>query len=122
MADISCSVSMRVEKGYLSSLTNVNGATATMGSDGMQSMTYALGTAAASISTASLSTVGMAFLRNLSGSTASTAQIGIQAGGSFVPFTTLRAGEPALFRMSDGVSYSAIGTPGTRLRVDITEG
>jgi hypothetical protein len=64
----------------------------------------------------------MAFLRNLSTATTSTAQVGITAGGSFAPLCTLRAGEPQIFRLASGQNYVAIGTPGTRLRVDITEG
>ena len=65
---------------------------------------------------------GLAFLQNLSTHTAQTASIGIDAGGSFVGFTTLRAGEPAIMRLTPGTNYRAIGTSGTRIRVDITEG
>jgi TRAP-type uncharacterized transport system fused permease subunit len=51
-----------------------------------------------------------------------TAAIGIAAGGSFVGFATLRAGEPAILRLSSGTTYQATGVAGARLRVDITEG
>lgn len=122
MADISYGVSIRVEKGNLSNQISVNGATASMSQVGMQSLTLTLTTSAVSISTASLSSVGLAFLRNLSTVASSTAQVGIEAGGSFVGFTTLRAGEPAVFRMSAGTDYRVVGVAGTRLRVDITEG
>lgn len=122
MADISYGVSVRVDKGYLSNQISVSGVTASMAQTGMQSLTYTLTTNAVNISTASLSSVGLAFLRNLSTATAATAQIGIDEGGSFVGFTTLRAGEPAVFRLTAGTNYQAIGTAGTRLRVDVTEG
>lgn len=122
MADISYSVSMRVDKGNLTNLISVGSVTADMSQVGMQSQTLTLSTNAVSISTANLSSVGMAFMRNLSTATASTCQIGIEAGGSFVALTTLRAGEPALFRLSTGVDYKAIGGSGARLRVDVTEG
>lgn len=122
MADINYSVSVKVEKGYLSNNVNVSGVTADMSLTGMRSDTYTLTTAASSISTANLGSVGLGFLRNLSTATASTVQIGIEAGGSFVSFATLRAGEPAVFRMSSGTSYQVKGTAGGRLRVDITEG
>jgi hypothetical protein len=122
MSDVNYSISLRVEKGYLSNQVSVSGVTASMAQTGMKSVTYTLTTNAASVSTAGLSAVGMAFLRNLSTATASTAQIGIDAGGSFVSLATLRAGEPAIFRMSSGSDYQAIGTAGTRLRVDIVEG
>lgn len=122
MADISYSLSIRVDKQNLSNTVQANGITANMANVGLQSMTLTLSTNAVSITTASLSAVGIAFVRNLSTSTTSTAQVGITAGGSFAPFTTLRAGEPQLFRLTTGVDYAATGTAGTRLRVDITEG
>jgi hypothetical protein len=122
MADISYSVAVKVEKGFLSNNINANGVTAAMTLTGLKSDTYTLSTNASSISTANLGTVGLGFLRNLSTATAATVQIGIEAGGSFVSFATLRAGEPAVMRLSTGTQYQVRGTAGGRLRVDITEG
>ena len=122
MADVTCTVSMKVNKGFLQADVNARGVTASMTSDAMISTTYALTTNATTLSTANLSSVGFGVFRNLSTATASTAQIGIDAGGSFVSLATLKAGEPALFRLSAGQQYQAVGTAGTRLRVDITEG
>lgn len=122
MPDITYSVSLRVDKDYLSNSVNVGGATADMSQAGMKSVTLTVSTAATSISTANLSSVGVAFVRNLSTSTSSTVTIGIDAGGSFVGFNTLRAGEPAIYRLTPGTEYSVIGTSGSRVRVDITEG
>jgi len=122
MPDISYNVALKLDKDYLNNSVSVVNVTATMSEVGMNSMTLALSTNPVSISTANLSSVGLAFLRNLSTATAATATIGISEGGSFVGFCTLRAGEPSIFRMSTGKDYQAIGTAGTRLRVDITEG
>ena len=122
MADIAYQIQVRVEKGFLSSALNSNQVTASMSLSGLKSDTYTLSTNAVSISTANLGTVGLGFLRNLATASSSTAQIGIEAGGSFVSFATLRAGEPALFRLSAGTTYQVRGTAGGRLRVDITEG
>ena len=122
MADVTCTVSMKVNKGFLQADVNARGVTAAMTSDSMISTTYALTTNATTLSTANLSSVGFGVFRNLSTATASTAQIGIAAGGSFVSLATLKAGEPALFRLSAGQQYQAVGRAGTRLRVDITEG
>lgn len=122
MSDINYSVSYRISKGYLGSTASADGVTATMSQTGMLSQALTLSTNAASIQTASLASVGMAFLRNLSTDTAHTVTLGIEAGGSFVGLTTLRAGEAAMFRMSTGTDYKAIGVSGSRLRVDITEG
>jgi hypothetical protein len=122
MPDISYNVSMKLDKDFLNNSVSVVNVTATMSQVGMNSVTLALSTNPVSISTANLTSVGLAFLRNLSTATASTAAIGIDAGGSFIGFCTLRAGEPALFRLGSGTNYQAIGAAGTRLRVDITEG
>lgn len=122
MADITYSVTVKVDKDFLSNTNNTPGVTATMALVGLKTDTYTLSTNASSISTANLGSVGLGFLRNLSTATASTVQIGIEAGGSFVSFATLRAGEPAVFRLSSGTTYQARGTTGSRLRVDITEG
>lgn len=122
MADITYSVSYRLDKDNLNNVVNVANVTAAMSQVGMSSITLTLTTNAVSISTANLSSVGLAFLRNLSTATASTVTIGIEAGGSFVGFASLRAGEPAICRLAPGTTYSAIGGPNSRLRVDITEG
>jgi hypothetical protein len=122
MSDISYGVNITVNKGFLDNRIQVTNVTADMSLEGMQSLTYSLTTNPTNVSTSNLSSVGLAFLRNLSTATVATAQIGIDEGGSFVSLTTLRPGEPAVFRLSTGVNYKAIGTAGTRLRVDITEG
>jgi hypothetical protein len=122
MPDISYNVSLKLDKDYLNNSVSVVNVTATMSEVGMNSMTLALSTNPVSISTANLTRVGLAFLRNLATATGATAAIGIDAGGSFLGFCTLRAGEPAIFRMGTGTNYQAIGAAGTRLRVDITEG
>lgn len=122
MPDINYGLTLVVAKGLLNNSINVSGVTANMAQTGLVSQTLTLSTNAVSIQTSQLSSVGMAFMRNLSTATSQTATIGIDEGGSFVGFTTLRAGEPALMRLSAGTTYKAIGVAGTRLRVDITEG
>jgi hypothetical protein len=122
MSDINYSISYRLSKGFLSNSVNANGVTASMAAVGLLSQTLTLSSSAVSIPTANLASVGLAFLQNLSTATIQTAAIGIDAGGSFVGFATLRAGEPAIMRLSAGTTYQAIGGAGARLRVDITEG
>lgn len=122
MSDITYSISLNVNKGYLASSINAAGVTAAMAAAGIQSATYALSGTPTNISTATLTSVGLAFLRNLSSSTATTCAIGIVSGGSMIPFASPRPGETAILRLASGVSYQATGTTGTRLRVDITEG
>lgn len=122
MADVSYSVSLRVDKDNLVNSVSINQTTASMQQAGYKSVVYDLTTTATSISTANLSSVGMALLRNLATSSASTAQVGFSSGGSFLAFATLRGGEPAVLRLASGVDYEARGVDGTRLRVDISEG
>lgn len=125
MSDINYSVSYRVSKGFLNNNVQASGITATMENAGMFSQTLTLSTSAVNVSTGSLTTPGVAFLQNLSTATASTVAFGVGAGGSFIPFINLRAGEPAILRLAEqtgGVTYQATGVEGSRLRVDITEG
>lgn len=122
MSDINYSITYRVSKGFLSNNVNANGVTASMADTGLLSQTLTLSSNAVAITTANLSSVGLAFIQNLSTATLQTAAVGIMAGGSFVGFATLRAGEPALMRLTSGVDYQATGGAGARLRVDITEG
>lgn len=122
MADVSYSVSLRVSKGKLANSISVSNITASMAQTGLIAQTLTLTTNAVSISTASLSSVGLAVIQNLATASSSTAMIGIDAGGSFVGFTTLRGGEAAVARLTQGTDYQAIGVTGTRLRVDIVEG
>ena len=122
MSDINYSITYRVSKGFLSNNVNANGVTASMADTGLLSQTLTLSSNAVAITTANLSGVGLAFIQNLSTATLQTAAIGIEAGGSFVGFATLRAGEPAILRLASGTTYQATGGAGARLRVDITEG
>lgn len=122
MADVTYAMSYNLSKGLLRSSANASGVTADMAVTGMKSQTLTLSTNAVVISTAGLSSVGLAFLQNISANTAATCTVGIDAGGSFVGFTTLKAGEPAMMRLSAGTEYSAIGSSGSRLRVDVLEG
>ena len=122
MPDISYNVSLKVDKDFLNNSVSVANVTANMSQVGMQSVTLTLSTNAVQITTANLSSVGLAFMRNLSTATAATVTVGIDAGGSFLGFNTLRSGEPAIYRLTPGINYFARGTAGSRLRVDITEG
>lgn len=122
MADITYSIALKVDKGNLSNSINASGVTASMGVDGMQSTTYSLSGTPTSISTANLTSVGLAFLRHLSSSTAATCAVGVVSGTSLITFSSLRPGETAVIRLADGATYQAKGTAGARLRVDITEG
>jgi len=122
MPDLTYSLTYRVDKGNLSDSMSATNVTADMSVVGLYQVTLALTTATQNISTATLSAVGLAFMRNLSTATSSTVQIGILSGSAFVPFTTLRGGEAGMTRLTTGQQYQARGSAATdRLRLDILE-
>ena len=122
MSDVNYSLQFRAARGLFNHSVNVAGITATMAADGMLSQTLTLSTNAASIQTAKLASVGLAYMQNLSTHTASTAAVGVNAGSGFVGFCTLKAAEAAMMRLTPGIEYEAKGGSGTQLRVDILEG
>jgi hypothetical protein len=122
MPDIVVSSSLAISKGLLSESIYVNNVTATMTQTGFKSTTYTLNSSATSLSTANLTSVGYAMFRNLAPDTVSTVVISGVLGTATIPFSTLRPGEPATFRLSSGTSYQATGATAAILRVDITEG
>ena len=122
MSDINFSVTRRVSKDYLSGSINVQGVTAAMSANGVVADTLTLSGTTSEISTASLSSAGLAVFRNLSTSTVATVSIGVMVGSTFKGFSDPRPGEPAMFRLTAGTEYRAVGTAGARLLYDITEG
>lgn len=123
MADITYSLSMRLDKDNLSHSITVNNVTATMGTAGFKSITRTVNTASAAlIDTSGLASPGICFLRNLNTSTLSTAQVGVlDSSNQYQPVLGLRAGEQAVLRLVPSVQYYIIGTSGTTVRYDVTE-
>jgi hypothetical protein len=122
MADINYSVSLQVNKSNLTATIPPTTITASMAVVGLQDNVYTLSGTPTSISTSTLTSVGLAVLRNLSTATASTCQVGIVAGGTMYPFASPRPGETAVLRLASGATYQATATAGTRLRVTVSEG
>lgn len=109
---------MRVAKGSLVNQVNAAGVTASMSIGGMKSQTLDLTGTPVAINTTGISVLGMAFAVNISTHTAAT--VALAANGA--TFCKQRYGEPAIMRLVDGQTYTALGTVGSRIRVDITEG
>ena len=122
MSDISYSIQFRAARGLFNHSINASGVTADMSIDGMVSQTLTLTTNAVSIQTVNLSSVGLAYLQNLSTHTASTAVVGVNDGGGFVGFCSLNPAEASMLRLTEGTQYEAKGGDGTKLHVDILEG
>jgi hypothetical protein len=82
-----------------------------------------LGTAVSQISTATIGTLGYAFLRSLVTTTQSTCTItfGSLDGTSLREVVRLRPGEPAMFRLAPGTYAAKAADEGYRMLVAIIE-
>lgn len=120
--DISYSIVEQVTRGNLNRQMAASGVTADMATSGIVGDTLSLGTATQSISTASLTAVGVCFARNLATTGTHTVSFGRLDGTALWESVTLRAGEAALFRMSSGNYAAKAAVAGTRLEYQITEG
>lgn len=122
MPDLTLGTSLIVSKGNLAASLYSSNVTANMAQAGLKTTVYTLSTTAVSLSTANLSSVGVAQFWNISSDTAATAVISAVSGASTVAFASPRPGEPVLMRLASGVSFQATGHTAAILRVDITEG
>jgi len=122
MADLTIGTTIIVSKGSLTANLYASNVTAAMSQAGLKTTVYTLSSTAVSLSTANLSSVGIAQFWNISGDTNATALVSAVSGASVVGFAAPRPGEPALMRLAGGVSFQATGHTASILRVDITEG
>ena len=122
MADVSYTITGQVAKGALSQTFAASGVTADMTTTGMIALTLNLGTATQAISTASLSSVGLAFARSLATTGTHTVSFGRLDGTTLYEAVTLRAGEAAVMRLA-AVDYGAkAAVANSRLVISIYEG
>lgn len=121
MADLRYNINAVVDKGALSQTFFASNITASIATAGMLSVTLNLGTAATQISTATMGTLGMAFLRSLATSTTHTVSFGRYNAGTLYESVTLKAGEAALFRMAAGDYAAKAAVAGSRLLINVLE-
>ena len=115
-------VSLSMAKGIVSESFAAT-QTASMSLAGYKVDSPIIGTAVSQISTASLSTLGVAYLRSLVTTTQTTCTLtfGRLDGATLHPVVKLRPGEPAMLRLAAG-NYAAQGAAeGYRLLVAILE-
>jgi len=124
MPDINYSVSVNASKGPLSQMFAASGVTADMAATGLYAVSLTLGTAVTTVSTASLSSVGVCVARALSTSTVSTQTVsfGRYAGGTLYESMTLRPGEAAVLRLAAGSYAAKASVEGLPLLLQILEG
>jgi hypothetical protein len=121
MADLSFSVSALVSKGAFSQSFNAANMTADISSAGMIALTLNLNTATTEISTATMSSLGLCYARNLSTATTHTVSFGRLNGTTLYESVRLRAGEAAMFRMAAGSYAAKAAVAGSRLLINVIE-
>jgi hypothetical protein len=122
MSDIAYSISAAVDKGVFRTQFSASN-TATMSTTGVLAVTLRCGTATQAISTASASSLGYCFARNLAEDTSGTAVVsfGKISGTNFFDAVRLKPGDASFLRLAPG-NYAARGVAGSpTLLVEILE-
>jgi len=125
MPDLSWNITAQIARGALSQAFVASGVTGTMNASGLTTQTLSPGTNAAgtvAISTATLSSVGLFFARNLSTVATATVSFGQLSAGALVPTVSLRGGEAAVGRLAAGTYACQSNLTGTPLVISIVEG
>jgi hypothetical protein len=125
MADVSYSINAQLNKGPLSETLIASGVTADCSVAGISTVTIAPGTNAANtaaISTATLTSVGLFFARNLSTVATASVSFGQLSAGALVPCVSLKGGEASIGRLAAGNYAAQSNLAGTRLLITIVEG
>lgn len=123
MADITYSVNVQVAAGSLSQNLVATGVTADFATAGFLAVTLDVGTATQAISTASASSLGVAFARALHTSTTTTHTVsfGRLDGTALYETARLRPGDAALLRLAPGNYGTRSAAEGARLLLQVFE-
>lgn len=121
MPDVNYTISGQVSKGSLSQSFAASGVTADMATAGMLAVTLNLGTSVTQISTATMGSLGVAFVRSLATTTTHTVSLGRYDGGVLYESVRLKAGEAAVMRLAVGSYAAKAAVEGSRLVLTIYE-
>jgi len=125
MPDVNYTISATLDKGALSQTFIAAGVTTDMAASGLTTLTVTPGTNAAgtvALSTATLTSVGLFFARNLSTVTTAAVSFGQLSAGAMVPTVRLLGGEAAIGRLEAGSYAAQSNLTGTQLVISILEG
>jgi len=125
MPDLTWNINAQLAKGSLNQSLVASGVTADCNASGINTLTLTPGTNAAgtvAITTATMSSVGLFFARNLSTVATATVSFGQLSAGALVPCVSLRGGEAAVGRLAAGNYAAQANLTGTQLVVSIVEG
>jgi hypothetical protein len=123
MSDLTYTIQVNVDKGVFNQSYIAAGKTTEMATTGVLAVTLRCGTATQAISTASASSLGYCFARNLAEDTSGTAVVtfGRISGTSYFDAVRLKPGDAAFLRLAPG-NYAAKGVAGSpTLLVEILE-
>ena len=125
MPDLTWNINAQVARGNLNQALVASGVTADMSASGINTLTITPGTNAAgtvAITTATMSSVGLFFARNLSTVATAAVSFGQLSAGALVPCVSLKGGEAAVGRLASGNYAAQSNFVGTQLVVSIVEG
>ena len=125
MPDLTWNINAQVARGNLNQALVASGVTADMSASGINTLTITPGTNAAgtvAISTATMTSVGLFFARNLSTVATAAVSFGQLSAGALVPCVSLKGGEAAVGRLAAGSYAAQSNFAGTQLVVSIVEG
>lgn len=125
MPDLTWNINAQIAKGNLNQALVASGVTANMSASGINTLTITPGTNAAgtvAITTATMSSVGLFFARNLSTVATAAVSFGQLSAGVLVPCVSLQGGEAAVGRLAAGSYAAQSNRTGTQLVISIVEG
>lgn len=125
MPDITWNINAQVARGNLNQALVASGVTADMTASGINTLTLTPGTNAAgtaAITTATMTSVGLFFARNLSTVATAAVSFGQLSAGALVPCVSLKGGEAAVGRLAAGNYAAQSNLTGTQLIISIVEG
>lgn len=125
MPDLTWNINAQVARGNLNQALVASGVTADMSASGINTLTITPGTNAAgtvAITTATMSSVGLFFARNLSTVATAAVSFGQLSAGALVPCVSLKGGEAAVGRLAAGNYAAQSNLTGTQLIISIVEG
>lgn len=121
MADISYSVNLNVNAGALSQNVNASNITSDFATTGLIAVTLNVGTSTQAITTASASSLGIAFARSLVTTGTHTVSFGRVSGTTLFEVVRLKAGDAALLRLAPGNYAARSNAEGGKLLLQILE-
>jgi hypothetical protein len=122
MADTTMSFQVQATKGSFSQTLIASGITADMGMAGVMAIPATLGTTPVTLSTTSLSSLGIAVIHNLATESTHVVTFGRWDGTTLWGASALRGGEKAIFRMEPGNYAWKANVANVRALAQILEG